>query len=451
MPSDAAIVPAAPSRSTTGALPAPSPDPRRVARYALFLLFLVGVFNMVDRQILSVLLEPIRLDLGVSDAAMGVLTGLAFGVFYSLATLPVARLADVHPRRTIMAVGIAFWSFMTAMSGFVSSFWQLAAARVGVGVGEASYIPAGMSMVSDHFPAQRRTLAMAAFTVSMPVGLMTSLALGGWLGETFGWRTTLIMIGVPGLLLAVLVRTTLAEPERGAAEPGSADRALYDIRTTVAYLRTMRSFRNLWAGASLAMFANVSLQSWSTAFLMRVHGVELARAGVMLGPALGVGGVIGVLGGGALTQRLTRSDARWMMWMPALTQLAALPCVVLYLTLSAPAVAVAMLTIATLCHASLNAPLMAAVQGLAKVRMRALAAAVVSFGVSALGAGLGPVMTGALSDRLQPAFGVEALRYALLATAAVGFWAAAHFVAGARSLRGDLARAAQLPRAAESA
>ena len=336
--------------------------------------------NAVDRRILSVLLEPIRLELGASDAAMGVLTGFAFALFYALASLPIARLADIHPRRTVMSIGIAFWSFMTAISAFAGSFWQLALARVGVGIGEASYLPAGMSMVSDHFPAHRRTLAMAVFTVSFPVGAMTSLTLGGWLGGTFGWRSALLCVGAPGLLLALLVRTTLREPERGAVESGAADRTLYGLRATAAYLRGLRSFRHLWVGAALAMLGNTALLAWSTAFLMRVHDMPLARAGAMLGPALGLGGIVGVLAGGALTQRLARRDERWLMWMPALTQLVGLPFVLLYLTLHSPKAAVPMFALASLCHSGSLAPSMAAVQGLAKVRMRALAAAAVSFG-----------------------------------------------------------------------
>ena len=157
-------------------------------RYLLLVLFLIGVFNAVDRHILVVLLEPIRLEFGASDAAMGLLTGFAFVLFYSLSTLPIARLADVRGRRTVILLGLSVWSGMTAVSGFAASYAQLALARVGVGVGEASYLPPSMSMISDRFPPARRTLAMTALSVAFPVGIMISLVVGSRLGLAVGWR-----------------------------------------------------------------------------------------------------------------------------------------------------------------------------------------------------------------------------------------------------------------------
>jgi len=191
----------------TGAPPV-HPTPGR-SRYVLGVLFIVGVFNMMDRQILGILIEPIQADLGVSDTEMGFLTGFAFALFYTVATLPLARLADRHARSTILAAGLAVWSAFTAVSGAVTSFFQLAAARVGVGIGEASFNTTGLSMLSDHYPAERRVEALSIFSVSMKIGVMASLVLGGMLGEMLGWRLTLVWMGLPGLLLALVVRFTV--------------------------------------------------------------------------------------------------------------------------------------------------------------------------------------------------------------------------------------------------
>lgn len=413
---------------------------RSAARRLLFLLFLVGLFNAADRRILSVLLEPIRLEFGASDTAMGFLTGFAFVLFYSLATLPIARLADLRPRRAIVLVGLSCWSVLTALSGLVTSFGQLAIARLGVGIGEASYLPAGTSMISDRFPQERRTLAMAVFSVSFPVGMMLTLIVGGRVGEALGWRPTLMWLGVLGLVVAGVVGVFLREPERGRAERGAADHSLYGVRDTLGYLWSLRSFRHLALGGALAMFAATSLAMWSPAFLMRVHGLDLARAGTVLGVATGVGGIAGVLGVSAIIQSLTRRDVRWLLWTPALVQLIVCPFILLFLTLPGTWPAVAAFVPVSASGAAVIPPAMTAVQGLAKVRMRALAAAVTSFTVNLVGIGLGPFVAGVVSDALEPRFGDESLRFALVLNAGIAMWAAVHLMIGARSLRPELAR-----------
>lgn len=439
MPDDVALAPAEVPARRDG----PRPSGRGPARYLVLLLFLVGVFNAMDRHILVVLLEPIRREFGASDTAMGVLTGFAFVLFYSFATLPIARLSDARPRRTIIVVGLTCWSAMTAVSGFVRSFGQLALTRVGVGVGEASFIPAGMSMISDRFPAERRTLAMAMLSLSFPVGSMLSLMVGGRLGAAVGWRAALIWLGILGLALAALVATTLREPDRGAAERRAGDAALYGPRETIAYLTGLSSLRHLAAGGALSFFAFTAVGTWAPSFLMRVHGMDLAGAGSTLGPAAGLGGITGVLLGGLVTQRLARSDMRWLLRAPAIAEVLAVPFAVLFLTLPDSRVAVLSYIGVTLFGGVMMAPVMTAVQGLAKLRMRALAAAGVSMTINLTGLGLGPLVAGALSDALQPVFGVESLRYALLVTASFSLWAATHFALGARSLVGDLERAAR--------
>ena len=413
------------------------PD-QAAGRRLLLSLFLIAIFNAMDRQILVVLLEPIRLEFGASDAAMGLLTGFAFVLFYSLSTLPIARLADLRPRRTIILVGLSCWSAMTAVCGVAGSFWQLALSRVGVGVGEAAFLPAGMSMISDRFPQERRPVAMAMLMLAFPMGIMISFVVGGRLGEAIGWRMTMVLLGGVGLMLALLLRTSLVEPARGLADEETGDRELYGVGETIRYLVGLSSLRNVAAGAAIAFFAGNSVAVWSPAFLMRVHGLDLAATGIWLGPAMGVGGISGVLVGGFVAQRMARRDIRWLTWAPALAQILFVPASLLLLTQPTVPASIPGFVGTAFCSSAMMAPSMTVVQGLAKLRMRALAAAVVSMTINLAGIGLGPLVAGVLSDALRPRFGEESIRYALLVTALASLWAAAHFVLAGRRLRQEL-------------
>ena len=188
-----------------------SRESQRYARYVLFVLFVVYIFNFIDRQILSILIDPIKEDLGVSDTAMGFLTGLAFAVFYTVAGIPIARLADRGVRRTIIAVGLAVWSLMTALSGAAQSFVQLALARVGVGVGEAACSPPAHSLISDYFPPEKRATAISFYNSGISIGVMFGYLAGGWIVQFFNWRVAFLVVGLPGILMAVVIRLTIRE------------------------------------------------------------------------------------------------------------------------------------------------------------------------------------------------------------------------------------------------
>ena len=195
------------------------------SRYALALLTVVYVFNFVDRQILSILIVPIQRELGTSDTAMGFLTGVTFAVFYTLAGVPIARWADRGVRRDVIAVGLALWSGMTALSGFAHSFVQLALARVGVGVGEAACSPSAHSLIADYFPREKRATAMAIYSTGIHAGILIGFVSGGWIQQAFGWRAAFWIVGAPGIVLAIVTRFTLREPPRTALSESSAMRA----------------------------------------------------------------------------------------------------------------------------------------------------------------------------------------------------------------------------------
>ena len=408
-------------------------------------LFLVMTVSVMDRQILAILLEPIKHDLGTSDTEMGLLTGFAFVVFFALASLPIARAADRYSRRNIIAVGLAFWSVMTMASGFVASFGQLAAARVGLGIGEAAATPAAHSMIADLFPTDRRPAAHALLAVSVPVGAMIAFTIGGLVNAAIGWRMTFVALGAPGLLLTVLMLLTFREPRRGASEAQWADAHQYDLSTTIRYLLSLRSLRYVAAGASLNYFAASALLVWSAPFLIRVHDMNTDEAGAWLGITTGVGGIAGIVLGGLVAQRLARTDPAWLLRVPAIGCALTVPFVLLFLTLP-PSSAPVMKLGATFFSTCLLGPVVALTQNLAKVRMRALASALVTLVVNLVGAGLGPLTVGVASDALAGSFGPSAIRYALLVptvTALLG--AGLCFTRGARDVTSELERACESP------
>jgi len=188
------------------------------SHFALALLVVVYTFNFIDRQILSILIEPIKLELGLNDTQMGLLTGFAFALFYATLGIPIARYADRANRRNLIAAALGVWSIMTAVSGLAGNFWHLLIARIGVGVGEAGCSPPAHSIIADYFPAEKRATALGIYSLGIPVGIMFGLFAGGWINEYFGWRIAFFVVGIPGLVLAVIVRFTMREPERGMAE-----------------------------------------------------------------------------------------------------------------------------------------------------------------------------------------------------------------------------------------
>jgi predicted MFS family arabinose efflux permease len=267
---------------------------------------------------------------------------------------------------------------------------------------------------------------------------MTAMIFGGWLGETIGWRWTLVWMGAPGLVLALLVRFTVREPTRGAVDPAGVDTKLYDWRATVSFLWRLRSYRHLALGSAFSVFAGSSLMTWGPAFLMRTHEMGVAQAGRSLGPLAGIGGACGVLLGGFVAQRLLRRDASWLLRVPMLANFLCVPFIVLFLLLPTPAAALLAYAGAAILTSVMMGPAMTAVQALAKVRMRAVASALVSLTVNLLGVGLGAFAVGAASDALRSTFGASSLRYALLLTAVASLLSGVHFALGTRHLRTEL-------------
>ena len=411
----------------------------RARYYALGLLTLVYTFNFVDRQLLSILQESIKADLLLSDQQLGLLTGFAFALFYTVAGIPIARYADRNNRRNVVSIAIALWSFMTAISGLVQNYLQLLLARIGVGVGEAGGSPPAHSMISDIFPPERRASALAFYSMGINFGILFGFLAGGWLNEFFDWRVAFFVVGAPGIVVALFVRYTLREPIRGLME----DRQ--DVATDTPFPEVLKllwsrlSFRHLAIGGALNAFAGYSSSNWTASFMIRSHDMSTGELGTWLALIMGVGGAIGVFWGSYIAERLAKFDVRWYMWMPTITGMICVPFMIAtYVVEGAYTALIVSIVPGILFNVYLGNSL-AMTHALVGLRMRAVASAILFFLINLIGMGLGPWGVGLLSDMLSAELGNESLRYAMLylLPAAMG-WSAVHFLMASRTLQKDL-------------
>jgi predicted MFS family arabinose efflux permease len=403
------------------------------ANYVLFILFVAYVFNFVDRQIISILAEPIREDLGINDTQLGLLTGTAFGIFYATLGIPIARLADLWVRRHIITIGLVLWSGMTAISGAVTSFPQMLLARIGVGVGEAALSPPAHSLLAQYFPPERRATALGVYAMGIHVGILFGVLAGGWLEEFWGWRMAFVVVGLPGIALAVLLWLTVREPPRTSrlAAPPAGE--------VIRYLWRLRSFRHLSLATGLTAFTGYGFANWAPTFLRRVHELSGGEIGTKYGLVLGIGGALGSVLAGLIADRLGRSDPRWWLWVPAIATVGPLPFTLAFFFHPDADAALAWLFPGLVIAAMYQGPVFSTVQTLAEEQMRAVASGVLLFVINIIGLGLGPPTVGWLSDYVFAARGPAAVQYSLVTVGiAMGAWGLVHFLLGARHLPAEL-------------
>jgi len=411
--------------------------------YAVGLLTVVYTFNFIDRQLLAILQESIKEELLLSDSQLGLLTGFAFALFYVTAGIPIARWADRGNRRNIVSYAVGIWSFMTAISGLVANYGQLLIARVGVGIGEAGGSPPAHSIISDIFPPEKRASALALYSTGVNIGIMFGFLFGGWLNEFFGWRTAFMVVGIPGILIALLVRFTLQEPIRGLSENRDLSEETHSSFVDVLRLLwSRRTFRHLAFAGALNAFAGYSTASWTASFMIRSHGMTTGELGTWLAGIMGLGGAIGVLLGGIFAEKLAVKDVRWYLWLPTLTGIVTVPF--MYAVYVADS-AYAALTLSIIPGLLFNVYLgnaLAMTHGMVGLRMRALASAILFFVLNIIGLGMGPWSVGFLSDTLEPTLGAESLRTAMLYLLPLAMaWSVVHFYMASRTLEKDLANA----------
>ncbi len=412
-------------------------------QYVLVLLMLSYAINFMDRNILNTLIDPIKAELHVSDTLMGLLVGFGFAIFNSLAGIPIARWADRGNRRSIISLGMTLWCAMTALSATARTFWHLAAARIGVGVGEACGVPPAHSLISDYFRAETRAWAMAVFQSGLYVGIFFGYFVGGWVGEYYGWRAAFIVAGLPGLVIALLVRMTVDEPVRGGADnPNAAPQErMQALGEVLRFLAAQRAFVLIALGVAFMSLSNYAVSVWTPSFLRRIHHATGAEIGTLVAVIKGVAGLGGTLAGGAIVTRLSGGDPRRAMRLSTVATLLVAPLLLVFLFAESKTAAYLGFALSIVFVGFHYGPTYALTQTLVKQRMRSVASSVVYLGVSLIGLGCGPFAVGLLNDVLGARYGVASLRYSLLLAAVAPVLSAGCFLASTRFVVRDLGRA----------
>lgn len=412
-------------------------------RTMLWILLIVYIFNFLDRQIVNILAEPIKADLGLSDTELGLLAGPAFAVFYALLGIPIARYADKEGtnRVRLISLALAIWSAMTAVCGLAQNFVQLLFARIGVGVGEAGCTPAAHSLISDSVAPEKRSSAIAFYGLGVPIGSLLGLIIGGIVNDLYGWRIALMLVGLPGLLLALVVLFVMREPRHSrTAEAAAAAAATVPLSTGEAMreIFASRAFVYILIAASVTAFLGYGKGLWTISFFIRSHGLSTTEAGLSMAVVLGLAGVAGTWLGGKFADKFGARDKRHILTFPAYGMAVAAPVLFLGYLTEDWRIAVALLVLPTMLNAAYYGPAYGCVQGLVQPRARAVAASIMLFGQNLIGLGLGPFLFGVLSDALQPLAGQESVRWVLYGAAWLGLIPAFFFWRASLRLKAEL-------------
>ncbi len=418
------------------------PPSRGYSNLVLAMLLLVYTFNFLDRQILGILVQPIKADLGLTDTQLGALGGIAFALLYSTLAIPLALVADRTSRTWVVTISLTVWSGFTALCGLATGFWSLFLFRLGVGVGEAGGVAPSYAIIADYFPPERRARALAIYSLGIPIGLAMGAILGGYIAATVDWRWAFIIVGIAGIVIAPIFRLIVKEPVRGGADPVVAtpvERA--PVSAVFAILARKPSFWLMAFAASMSSLCGYGLAFWTPSLLMRSFGFDLIGASQFLGSLLLIGGTMGVFAGGWLADRLGGKDRGVYAKLPAIAWLITLPLFAAGFWSTSPWLAWFLLVIPNGLNILWLGPVTTAVQNLVPSHMRATASASFLFINNLIGLGLGSWVMGAMSDAMALRFGNESLRYSLIA--ATGFYLAASVLMflAVRPLRKDWVKA----------
>ncbi len=395
--------------------------------YALAVLTAFNIFAGMDRVAISILMEPIKNELILSDRQLGLLSGVAFALFYALFGLPLAWLADRSSRVRLISWCLALWSAMTALGGVAQNYSQLFLARTGVGIGEAGCIPPAHSLIGDYFSREKRPLALSLFNSGAAVGAACGMFIVGTLAQNLGWRAALQVVGVIGLPLSLLAISTLREPQRPHSITSTKESAFQSISALLG----RPAFVHIVIGFSLSQVSAHGFAPWEPPFLMRSFNMKLPEIGAWLGAISVGGGAMGVLAGGFLTSSLMPRNFRWELWIPTAALAIAAPCLLAVVLSGAPWMALSMIAII---HFMTGAAAVAisAVQSVAEPHRRATAVAMVML-IGSMAGGLGSYLIGLTSDLLMPMFGKESLRYSFLSVSVIMLWGSAHYLFASRA------------------
>ncbi|NNK05492.1 MAG: MFS transporter [Xanthomonadales bacterium] len=403
----------------------------------LFILVLVYTFNFIDRQIVGILAIPIKADLGLTDGQLGLMGGLAFALFYTGLGIPVAMLADRFNRTWIITTALVIWSGMTAVSGLANNFWQLFAARLGVGIGEAGGVAPAYSLIADYFPPGRRARALSVYSFGIPIGSAIGIVFGGIIASMVSWRAAFFVVGLAGIVLAPIFRMTVREPPRGRYDRKRRDEAAPGLRLILRTLVAKPSFWLLSVGASFSSMMGYGVFFWLPSFFVRSYNLTLLNASLFYGAVLLLGGLAGIWAGGWLGDRFGQDQRSQYARIPAFAFIASVPFYLLAILSPTLTLAFFVLLVPTALGLVWLGPVISVIQHLVRPDMRATASAIFLFINNLIGIGLGTYAIGALSDLLAAQFGDESLRYSILAGTGFYIVAATLFFLAARWLDRD--------------
>jgi len=408
--------------------------------YVLVVMMLVYVVNYLDRQILGILAHPIKIEFHLTDFKVGILGGPAFAVVYAVLGIPLAIFADRLNRRNVIAASLAVFSVMTLFCGLAVQYWQLVVARFGTGVGEAGTSPSINSVLADLYPPEKRASALAFYSAGLNIGLLVAFFGGGWIAQHYGWRNAFFASAIPGLLLGLLVLTTVHEPKRGQVENLVDTAKTASLWAVIRVLWAQRSFRWIALGTGMSSFGGYAGIIFIPTFLQVSHHMTLSEIGIALALLAGAGGAIGTYMSGVFADRYGKNDIRWNMYVPIVATFIAIPFAPIFYLAHSTAIALAAAIVPTLMGASYIGPAYSVTQSLVPLRMRARAIAILLFILNMIGLGLGPPGVGKISDLLTPALGPNSLRWALLSTVITGLIGAYCYWRASRTLKADMAK-----------
>jgi MFS family permease len=418
---------------------------RAYTRYALWLLLIVYILNFLDRQIVNILAEPIAKELKLSDTQLGLLAGLAFALFYAVLGIPIARYADrpTTNRVGLISVALAVWSGMTALCGLANNFTQLLLARIGVGVGEAGCTPPAHSLIADTVPQEKRSSAIAFYGLGIPIGSLLGMVIGGVLADTVGWRMAFLVVGLPGILFALIVWFTLKEPRKhwlAAATAQAKAQPQGSFGEAMAEIATSKAFWPLTIAAGTVAFLSYGKGVWTTIFFLRSHDLSPTQVGIYLGTTLGIAGILGTFLGGWFADRYGKRDPKHYLTAPALSMVIAAPLLYLGYTQTDWRWALAIIFLPTIANTLYYGPTYAMAQSIVSKRARAVAASLIIFAQNLIGLGLGPLFFGMLSDWFKPMAGEDSVRWVLYGAAFLGLIPAYFFWVASKHLAAEIKR-----------
>ena len=384
----------------------------RYKGYVLLILTGVYTFNFIDRQILVILQESIKGELDLSDTQLGLMTGLTFALFYVTLGIPIARFSDRSNRRNIVALSLAIWSAMTALSGLVMNYTQLLLARIGVGIGEAGGSPPSHAMISDYFPPEKRATALSIYSMGIYIGILLGYLGGGWIDQHYGWRMAFFALGIPGILYALILMFTVKEPPRGLTDKVPSRENNSSFAESIKNMFSIKTFTLMALASGLHTFGNYGMGNFFAPFLARVHGMEVGAIGLWLGVCVGFGGMIGTYLGGFLADRMGKKNIKWYLLVPTIANLISLPLMAMVIFIGNTTIVLVAYFFVALITAIYMGPCLAVAHNLVQANMRAQASAVFFLVLNLIGLGFGPLIIGILSDFFEPNYGVESLRWA---------------------------------------